>query len=202
MIKHNDYIDMERMNETNELEEMRAQMALLKEKLNKEEILTDNLLKQAMTGKMSTINRYKWVSLFAAIFALVFGNISWYGIGMPLRFLIGTSVLMVASVVATWMIHAKMDEQDIMDGNLLDVAKNAKKLKKQYITWQRIGLPVILLWLGWFAYELMSLDRDSEYLWGMLIACVIGGTIGGIWGHMMNRKVMKTCDDLIRQIEE
>ena len=57
MIKHNDYIDMERMNETNELEEMRAQMALLKEKLNKEEILTDNLLKQTMTGKMSTINR-------------------------------------------------------------------------------------------------------------------------------------------------
>ena len=37
---------MERMNETNELEEMRAQMALLQEKLNKEEILTDSLLKQ------------------------------------------------------------------------------------------------------------------------------------------------------------
>ena len=53
---------MERMDETNELEEMRAQMALLKEKLNREEILTDNLLKQTMTGKMSTINRYKWIN--------------------------------------------------------------------------------------------------------------------------------------------
>ena len=30
----------------------------------------------------------------------------------------------------------------------------------------------------------------------------IGGTIGGIWGHMMNRKVLRACDDLIRQIEE
>ena len=120
---------MERMNETNELEEMRAQMALLKEKLNKEEILTDNLLKQAMTGKMSTINRYKWISLFAALFALTFGNMSWYQIGLPLRFLIGTSVLMVLCVVVMWIIHAKMDERDIMDGNMLEVAKNAKKLK-------------------------------------------------------------------------
>ena len=190
------------MNETNELEEMRAQMALLKEKLDKEEILTDNLLKQTMTGKMSTINRYKWITLCAALFALTFGNVSWYGIGLPLRFLIGTSLLMVASVVATWIIHAKMDEKDIMNGNLLEVAKNARKLKKQYITWQRIGWPVIVLWLVWFFFELMSLDKDREYLWGLLIACVIGGIIGGIWGHMMNRKVMKACDDLIRQIEE
>ena len=190
------------MNETNELEQMRAQMALLKEKLDKEEILTDNLLKQAMTGKMSTINRVKWIGLFSTIFVLTFGNVSWYGIGMPMRFLIGTSIIMVVCVVATWIIHAKMDEQDIMNGNLLEVAKNAKKLKMQYIQWQRIGWPVIVVWLSWFFYELMSLDKDKEYLWGLLIACVIGGIIGGIWGHMMNRKVMKACDDLIKQIEE
>ena len=193
---------MERMNETNELEEMRAQMALLQEKLNKEEILTDSLLKQAMTGKMSTINRYKWVSLFAAIFALTFGNASWYGIGMPLRFLIGTSIIMVVCVVATWIIHAKMDEKDIVDGNLLEVAKNAKKLKKEYIIWQRIGYPVIVVWLAWFFYELMLLNQDKEFLVGLFIASAIGGIIGGIWGHMMNRKVMRACDDLIRQIEE
>ena len=193
---------MERMNETNELEEMRAQMALLKEKLNKEEILTDSLLRQAMTGKMSTINRYKWIALFASLFALTFGNASWYSIGMPLRFLIGTSIIMVVCVVATWIIHAKMDEKDIMDGNLLEVAKNVKKLKKQYITWQRIGYPVVAVWLLWFGYELMSLDKDKEYLWGLLISCIIGGIIGGIWGHMMNRKVMRSCDELIRQIEE
>lgn len=193
---------MEHMNETNELEEMRAQMALLKEKLNKEEILTDNLLKQAMTGKISTINRYKWITLFAGLFVLIFGNISWYNIGLPVRLLVGTSVLMVVSVVATWIIHAKMDERDIMDGNLLEVAKNAKKLKMQYITWQRIGYPVIVVWLAWFGYEVMSLNQDKEYLVGLLIACAIGGIIGGIWGHMMNRKVMKACDELIRQIEE
>ena len=201
MIKHNDYIDMERMNETNELEEMRAQMALLKEKLNKEEILTDNLLKQTMTGKMSTINRYKWITLFAGLFALTFGNAAWYHIGLPIRLLVGTSILMVVSVVATWIIHAKMDERDIMDGNLLEVAKNAKKLKMQYITWQRIGYPVIIVWLAWFGYEVMSLNQEKEYLVGLLIACAIGGIIGGIWGHMMNRKVLKTCDDLIKQIE-
>jgi hypothetical protein len=193
---------MERMNETNELEEMRAQMALLQEKLNKEEILTDNLLKQAMTGKMSTINRYKWVVLIASIFALTFGNMSWYQIGLPLRFLIGTSVLMVVAVVVMWIIHAKMDERDIIDGNMLEVAKNAKKLKMQYITWQRIGYPLIVLWLAWFAYEVMSLNADKEYLWGLLIASTVGGVIGGIWGHMMNRKVLRACDDLIRQIEE
>lgn len=193
---------MERMNETNELEEMRAQMALLQEKLNKEEILTDSLLKQAMTGKMSTINRYKWVSLFAGIFVLTFGNVAWFNIGMPLRFLIGTSIIMVISIVATWIVHAKMDEQDIMDGNLLEVAKNAKKLKKEYITWQRIGYPVVAVWLAWFGYELMSLNQDKEYILGLFISCAIGGTLGGIWGHMMNRKVMKACDDLIRQIEE
>ena len=44
-----------------DLKQMREQLAILKQKLDKQEIVSDQLLRNAMKGKMSWINKYKSV---------------------------------------------------------------------------------------------------------------------------------------------
>ena len=56
---------MENINEhnMNELEAMRGQMQLLKQKLETQEIVNDQLIRNAMSGKMSWIRKYIWFEL-------------------------------------------------------------------------------------------------------------------------------------------
>lgn len=44
----------------NELDAMREQMQLLKQKLDNQEIVNDRILRNAMSGKMSWIKKYIW----------------------------------------------------------------------------------------------------------------------------------------------
>ena len=44
----------------NELEAMRSQMQLLKQKLDNQEIINDQLIRNAMSKKMSWIHKYIW----------------------------------------------------------------------------------------------------------------------------------------------
>lgn len=57
--------------QNNELEEMRQQMAILKEKLNAQELVSDRLLRESMLGKMSFMKKYTWVSYFLLAFVCV-----------------------------------------------------------------------------------------------------------------------------------
>lgn len=193
---------MKNMTESTELDDMRAQMAVLKEKLNKEEIVTDSLLKSTMKGKMSTINRQAVISICAAVFVLTYGNWVWHDIGASLWFIGGTSLLMIVCIVITILMHKKMSQTDITNGNLLTVAKNAKKLKEQYIKWQRIGIPLVCIWFVWFAVDLLIKSDDIASVLCLIGGGLIGGIVGGIYGQSMHKKVLRACDEIIKQIEE
>ena len=53
-----------------ELETMRAQIALLKDKLDKETIVSDKLLRDTMRHKARNINANAWISVAASIFVI------------------------------------------------------------------------------------------------------------------------------------
>ena len=55
------------LNKMNELEAMREQMQLLKQKLDNQEIVSDQLLRKAMSGKMSWIKKYIWFELLVLL---------------------------------------------------------------------------------------------------------------------------------------
>ena len=54
-----------------ELEEMRAQINLLKEKLEKQGIVNSHLLQQSMKAKVSQIHREGWKSVACGLVAIV-----------------------------------------------------------------------------------------------------------------------------------
>ena len=61
---------------SHELEEMRAQLGTLKEKLEKQTIINESHIRNSMKSKMSDINRTVTGTIIAGVFALVY--CTWY----------------------------------------------------------------------------------------------------------------------------
>ena len=137
-----------------ELQEMQAQIALLKDKLNKEEIVNDQLLREVTRQRVRHLNRYVKYNYLLAIPLLTFMgwemrylNCSWY-------FTCATLLMLLASFIIFIVAHSRIKQQDIISGNLLEVTKQARRLRKCYVDMLRIGMPIVLVWTVWFFAEL------------------------------------------------
>ena len=133
-----------------ELQEMREQMAALKEKLNKQEIVNERLMRDVLTKKQRKDVIGSWVLLIFLGSTLVLTwtlklcmpeiDVDWWQLG----YLTIASVLVLVSVITpVFMIKMK----DIRSGQLLDVAKQMKR-SHAYINGQGHKLWILLMILG------------------------------------------------------
>ncbi len=193
---------MEQTTDYNEMEEMRRQMAVLKEKLEKEEILSDRLLRNTMQNQVRSIRRRANLSIVAGVCVLTVGPMAFSNLGTSNIFIVVTSIMMLVMMLLTVMMHSKLREADVRDGELLAVARNARRLKDDYRRWRNIGIPLMIVWLVWLVVEVMHGQSDPTDSLIMLSPVVAGGIIGGILGVMRNNHLVGMLDDIIRQIEE
>ncbi len=190
------------MDQYTELDEMRSQIALLKEKLDKETIVNDSLLRDMMRQKMNVINRNAWIESISCLFVITYGSYVFYNITHSVSFVIGTILYMLTCTGATLFIHRKVRKGDV-SGDLLTVAKNMKYVKRQYHNWLYFAFPSVILWLAWFFWEAyLNCDEKIQLFMILVAACLFGAVIGGCIGWFIRRKVISTCDEIIRQIEE
>ena len=63
---------------SNELEQMRAQIGMLKQKLEQQAIVNDMHIRNSMKSKISDLNRTVRATIFAGIFAVVFAPVTFY----------------------------------------------------------------------------------------------------------------------------
>ena len=133
-----------------ELQEMREQMAALKEKLNKQEIVNERLMRDVLTKKQRKDIIASWALLIFLGSTLVLTwtlklcvpeiDTDWWQIG----YLTIASVLVLVSVITpVFMIKMK----DIRSGQLLDVAKQMKR-SHTYINGQGHKLMILIIILG------------------------------------------------------
>ena len=55
------------INTNNELEQMRAQLEIMKQKLSRQEIINDSLISRTMSSRMSWIKKYIWFETFVLL---------------------------------------------------------------------------------------------------------------------------------------
>ena len=191
-----------------ELEEMRMSLNALKNKLDKQEIVNERLLRQSMKSKMSWIHRYTNVQLFfVPLVALCFlplvlsMNLSWW--------LYGFTIVMVAvSAGFDWFIN-HMSGLDFMKGNLMETASRLAKMKRLRIRHEIVGMTVLVFWIIWLVYEIYKSGMEApaesgmqEMAWGYIIGVGVGLVIGLIIGFAIFFKMQRTNDEIIQQIEE
>ena len=185
-----------------ELQEMREQMAALKEKLNKQEVVNDRLIRDVLSQKMKTINKNGWLSSLSGLFVITFGNYLFYQMGLSTWFLLGTTVMMIFCAAVTWISHSWVNSNEIANGDLLRVVKQAQRLQRVYKNWKYIALPMVLVWATWLGLEYAAEVKDTAMVISMMSGGIIGGLVGGIIGFKQNKKVINELDEMIRHIEE
>lgn len=182
-----------------ELNEMRSQLNLLKQKLDKQEIVTGKMLRDTMKEKVEWINRQNNFSLWMGIVAIVLCGVSFACQGLPWWFIVFTELLVGAATIYTWWGKKLLARPNLMDGNLLEVRATVMKAKKRDINWLKYGTPWLL---PWFGYYLWSIYDGSEINMIMCVGGLTGGTVGAILGISLVVKTQRRYNEIMRQIDE
>ena len=152
-----------------ELQEMREQLAALKEKLNKQEIGNEKNLRKLMFRKALRFKVFMWVGILliaTPTVALWIMNYAWFdGTHTDFELIwetITTSIMLTMLIIGTSIIKLR----DIRSGNLQTVKEQILKMnrpfeeRKDRIVWNVFSIMVIVLLLvdnynnGRFEFEL------------------------------------------------
>lgn len=189
---------------SHELEQMRTQIGMLKEKLEQQTIVNEMHIRNSMKSKISDLNRTIGATIFAGIFAVIFAPMTFFIQGCSLTFIIATAVMLAVCLGLT--IVQKMNLGKMMDlsqGNLVETAEKLSKVRTHYKEWYKIAIPMILVWGGWMIYEMVQvLGIESPTAIGFYCGAGVGLLIGGIIGARINRKVVRQANEILAQIEE
>ena len=190
--------------ETNEILEMREQLATLKKQLDTQEIINDRLLKEAMLGKLSSMNRSAiWICAVCLIM-IPLGYLHFQRMGHSTALCIATSALFFISFVSILISHYRLRKSDIRNGNLITTYTEVARMRKIYKSWHYWSIPLLIVWFGWWEYEIYMNMAQEDLTLLLTISCsaIFGGVIGGIIGLRIHKRTLRTAEDLLRQIEE
>ena len=191
-------------NEINEILEMREQLATLKKQLDTQEIINDRLIKEAMLGKLSSMNRSAIWMCAVCLIMIPLGYLNFQRLGHSTALCIATSALFFISFVSILISHYRLRKRDIYSGDLITVYQEVSRMRKIYKNWHYFSIPILVVWFAWWEYEIYQ-TMAHEDLTMMLIfsgSGIFGGVIGGIIGLRIHKRTLRTADDLLHQIEE
>ena len=190
------------MNNDFELENMRQQMTTLKKKLDQQEIVNDHFLRRSMKKEVNNINCRYNIIMALSVLMVPYGYWCFVVlIHLSISFWIVTSIFMLICGAATFYNSRKISDPNLMNHNLVEARKKVASAKKFEANWLLFGIPAVILWFGWFVYEIYQIqggDFNNGFFWG---GC-IGGIIGAFFGIKMHFKTQRQYQDIIDQIED
>ena len=204
-----------------ELQEMREQLAALKEKLNKQEIINEKNLRKLMFRKALRFKVFMWVgiSLIATpMVVLWIMNFAWFdGTHIDLELILvtlTTTIMLTMLIIGTSIVKLK----DIRSGNLRTVKEQIRKMstplveKKYRIVYGVFCIMVIVLLLvDNYSNGRFEFDVHEKVVFVLLLVLTLLNLFFPEWqrkfGEWINKKIGRKkrtteWDEYIRQIEE
>ena len=186
---------------SHELEQMRTQIGMLKQKLEQQAIVNETHIRNSMKSKISDLNRTVGGTIFAGVFAVIFAPVTFFSQGCSLT---ATAVMLAVCLVLTIIQKINLGKMtDLSEGNLVETARKLSKVRTHYKEWYKIAIPMLLIWVGWMVYEMVNaIGIESPTAIGFYCGAGVGVMIGGLIGARINRKVVNKANEILSQIEE
>ena len=180
-----------------EFQEMRQQMDLLKEKLNRQEIVNEQLMRKGMESSLNRLNtsrRMKRISMLLSLFLIP--TILIRTLGMPVWFGIVTMTFFALALVYHEVFMEHISTNDLNRLSMKQINEKAVRLKEQGRRWLWFSIPTLIAWLGLFYYLISQRADDDSDVRYVLYGMVIGLIIGACLGTIIYRKRQRMIDDL------
>lgn len=185
--------------EYKELDELREQIALLKDKLQHQQIVSERAIQQAAQAGIGKLNRQGVIMTAFALFAVVYCSWAFHRFGFSDGFVVGTTIFLGVCALVTAYAHLKLRSIDVASGNLVEIASRLLKFRKIYGRWHFYTVPALLVWCYFLYKDAYRMLNNPE---GFLLAGIVGGTIGGAIGLWRHFKTLREADKAIANIKD
>ena len=188
---------MEEMN----LEELRSQITILKEKVENQTIVNDKLIH-------SVINAHTGEMFAAVVCGLITVCISplafHYNLGLSWLFVIVTDIFMIYCMSMEVYYKRMISDKAMMNASILEVAQRVSRFKSSYKRYTLINcvalLPIWLIWL--FVETYFRFSDNMEMFWSLAAGLGVGIVAGGIIGLCLFFRIIDNANQIIKEINE
>ena len=186
-------------NTMDHMEELKQQFAILTDKLESQEINNERLFRTVMKTKMKSINKYYYWLFFLGLPIIILCFQTFYSKGqVSLLFYVSTVLLAVLDTICGMVIN-KMGNNQWQEADLLTARQTLVQMKQRRKKGELISIPLVIIWLSFFVLEVF---RSSANAFMLSTFAVIGGLLGLGIGLLAYRKMQRTNDELIREIDQ
>lgn len=187
----------------NEVDELREQLALFKQRLDQQEIISDRLMRRSMNARISIFTKTSVIAdiVVLLIMPLVFWafskmGVSWY---LTLILLLGVIVELAYNITC----HRRIQRLFTEGNDLLTVRRGLLKFKKAERQAMLISLPLITLWALALCWQLgVFADNPTASVAAIGIRAGIGFFIGSLIVFCGYLWEMRRVNHSIREIDE
>ena len=184
-----------------DFEEMRQQMNILKEKLQQQEIVNEKVFRRSTRKSLKGINRrYTFVSILCILMVpysyWAFVKLT----GMSIWLWLATCILMLIAFVYT-QYTGRFISSRVFEKDLVQARAKVAKAKKLDHDWLKIGIPLIVLWLAYFGYEMYKVIGGEDGIY-IVVMCVVCALLGGAVGLKVHFKNQDNYEQVIEEIDD
>ena len=188
------------MENNNELEMMRAQVALLKEKLDKEQMVSERMMRTVIKKEMGSFSRDRMLLILLA--AAVMPFMLWMLIchdRISVALAAAMELYMITAVAYTFYSHRGLDSATMGSEKLVTVGRRLVRVTRLNALWLRVSIPVLCVIVAWMFIEFGILEMPLN---SFAVGGITGFCVGLCLGIIMYRKKKRALNELIQQIEE
>ncbi len=183
-----------------ELEQMRQDYADLKERFDKQQIINEQLMQNAMKKDVRRMFLSKKTVPIGIAFTLL-AVILCYVQGMAWWLTLSIILFGVIFFPGVYWAYNGVQEEEIYNGDILSTTETLRRFKKRYIIW------VTGMCLYFFAFVvactiyMTSMNISAELMWrrGLLAALLCVGTL--VLEYYSAKRLLNTCDAIIERLK-
>lgn len=187
------------------LDEMRSQIAILKEKVDKQSVVNEHLIHKVINSRTGDIRRKLMVSVFCGLIVVLIGPYAFHHVlGVSWPFILLTDAFMLYCMCMEFYYKRMITDKAMMCGSLLEVAQRMSGFKSGYKRYTLINIFVLLpIWVIWLLVEVyFHFQNDPELFWSYASGLGIGLVVGGFVGLCLYFRIIDNAEKIIRDIQE
>ena len=194
-----------------ELEEMRIQMAELKQHLDQQIQVNERLLKKNIIDKSNKINSFGLTMLIGGIATAILVPVLFFAMyDFSIACCVVTSLLVMCDAVHDYYNAHRVKKIDFSTQNFTEALGTLLSVKKRNRTSFAVGMACMMPMMVWWGFELYStsffdeLPADAAQIAriALLVVGAIGGVVGVIVAIALYKKQTRNITALIQILQE
>ena len=192
----------EEMNLSKELEQMKLEYDSLKTRLEKQEIINEELILASIRKDLRLVNAKRIISLAGGSLALVLVSIVAKDLGLSVAFVLASVAFIVYMVASNFIRNGNMSVDALRGEPIRRFLEKVKIRKQNQFRWFRINLCLFILWVGAFVGSCFKAGLEKESLVPVIIGIGVGALIGLVCGFKVHNKIIGIYEGIILELEK